>query len=152
MEALPPRFNKLRRASGPAEIENNSIRFYPVSYNRRVGCTSINSTFIKKRIFCVQSRDLLTNKKLVFLQIPRSFLPHGNELSITGGIFSVFLAVPKFLYVYTMQIDYNLDGMMNHLRLVCVLCLLISPFPRSPQIATNEIKNNLIRRSQQKEI
>jgi hypothetical protein len=95
MEALP-RFNKLRRASGPAEIDNNRIRFYPVSYSRRVGFTGV---------FCVQSRDLLSNKNEFFPVNLTPIMPHGNELSINGFLAS--LAPPK-LHVYTKQIDYDL--------------------------------------------
>jgi hypothetical protein len=61
MEALPPRFNKLRRASGPAEIDNNRIRFYPVSYSRRVGFTPESFVF-NLEIYCQ-----IKNKKNEFL-------------------------------------------------------------------------------------
>lgn len=50
MEAAPPRFNKIRRASGPTEVKTSSIRFYPSCY-RRVGVLCFMILFNRK-IYC----------------------------------------------------------------------------------------------------
>ena len=93
MEAAPPRFNKLRRASGPTEVKTSSIRFYPASY-RRVGCALWNqSSFKSRNLF---RRDFAYNfNRKIYCQIKTRFKAaikvllkpvintNGNELSIS---------------------------------------------------------------------